>query len=74
MPNDFGVSRKRLSKEDERRAHKIAQKHDCELIVVEDLPGTGYQRWFSGASLGFIHDDAVKDAVLNECQDVGVDL
>lgn len=58
----FGVSRHRVSKSVERKLETIAKRHGAELVVCV-LPGTGYQRWFTGPNYGAPFDGALSSAV-----------
>lgn len=47
----FGVSRKRVTRAQARKCASIAKRTDA-CFIEADLPGTGYQRWFSARNYG----------------------
>lgn len=58
----FGVSRRKITRAQAHKLERIAKRHDSTLVEA-NIPGTGYQRWFSGPNLGFPFDRAVSQAV-----------
>ena len=58
----FGVSRLKPTRKDAKIMARVAKKYECYFIETS-LPGTGYQRWFSGPNFGHPFDQAMAKAV-----------
>jgi hypothetical protein len=70
----FGVSRQRISDELAEQVNKIAKENDAEMVVVHNLPGTGYQRWFSCPNRGEPFNRTAAAAVYKALEEAGIEL
>lgn len=68
----FGISHTKPTRNIARVMRKIAERHSAYFIEAT-LPGTGYQRWFSGPNRGAPFDQAMKDAVIDDLIKAGID-
>jgi len=67
----FGTSRVKPSRKDAKAMAKVAKKHRCSFIEVV-LPGTGYQRWFSGPNRGHPFDQTLSQGVYKDLETLGI--
>lgn len=58
----FGVSREKPLRSEAKIMRLAAKKNGCCFIECV-LPGTGYQRWFSGPNRGHPFDDRLAQSV-----------
>lgn len=63
----FGIAKgahlSSMSDETRERIEAIAQQHDAELVGPVNIPGNGWQAWFTCRNLGFPFDRATERAV-----------
>lgn len=67
----YGVSRVRPTRAAAKRMQSIAARHESDLVEAT-LPGTGYQRWFTGPNMGHPFDAAMSRAVADDLRRAGI--
>jgi hypothetical protein len=67
----FGVSRTKPTRRDSRKIERIAKRHGA-TFVEANLPGTGYQSWFSAPNLGSPFDQERAAAVAVDLETAGL--
>lgn len=65
----FLVEHTRLTKREIQRRERIAKKHDCDFVYLEDRPGfPGVRSWFAGRNFGEPFDSQLRAAVQHDIE------
>ena len=69
----FGVSRRKISRNEVRIMESVAKRHGVTLVEAT-VPGTGYQRWFEVRNYGEPFNTETARAVIEEITQRGVEV